>query len=927
MPWLLLLLLPGTVLGTTFTPVTSSSSCTSGSYLDTATFSCVACDATTQDVTPDGYGCQCKAGYIRDFNTTSTTAPNPPCIACTYASDSLRLFCMTCDSTTTGFDTSTRECTCATGGLVETDQAGVTRTYKSCVTCTAGSYLSGGVCLPCNDPLMQASTSTCACNSSYTQVNGATYNDGVCLHTATTTDMQTNYPASTAYTVTYPNVVSAAGTTTSSVTSAVLERWFYEAAVKCTREAGVQWCQMLANMCVLQMYLESSAACAAWISLTAALTTNGFTGWGTGIGFLYFANTGFLDDIDGITTSYSFERTDVPYTDTLDMRLASYAFNGTFLGWHNLTTQLNLCGGEYDRVTKWTGYGHWQLIECDLDINRFVRANDTVFYDPYFVNTDGTLYPMPVIIANYRDSSNSEPMAEYDEYFFQKSYGASARLMRRFFLWDNLSGRVGSTTNSPTVVRMLNTAGILVKTQTQDPNSITPPRLVLSYSEIDITDLANSTVYNIQSQFGSAYSMTVGDGSFGDGYSFWFPIVLVSGLVLLGIRGYRWSKANRPAQATCRELRIGLGLLFRTVSHIFGLGYIGFAWYWYAVFKWPNAIVTLMPSDPEISQDLLLYYVVTWGGVFVGTLMMLWRQTKTDFLLIDWEDPHGRVYDEHKHAIQAPVSTWRKLFVANEFARLQIVRLVDYNLTCVLVLAFLGGVPSFEEPYYNASCNTPSGNDLHLCNPWARSTLMRIAVDSFFWVTVTLVQVLWTKLVVQRYYKHPSSQILDVLSLANVSAWILPDKFAGYYLHGQSSLQHADTALCEFSQLLSDEEENITSRRGLLPDSDLQEFLMFMSTSSREKIDNFLEEVRALQKAQEDSMSWFEGIKEQFRNRRDHRMIQPGSASLVDASKAVNQVLRRFIKQMQTVAHCGINARMVAILFCHDCCRCTRRPR
>ena len=45
---------------------------------------------------------------------------------------------------------------------------------------------------------------------------------------------------------------------------------------------------------------------------------------------------------------------------------------------------------------------------------------------------------------------------------------------------------------------------------------------------------------------------------------------------------------------------------------------------------------------------------------------------------------------------------------------------------------------------------------------------------------------------------------------------------AGYYLHGTSALPHADTAVSDFTQLLADEEANVTSRRGLLPDSDLQ---------------------------------------------------------------------------------------------------------
>lgn len=342
----------GPVAATTFT-VASQTSCASGEYYDIASFSCVACDAT-QDVTSDGFGCVCKAGYIRDFSGTGTSAPNPPCTKCAQASSSDRYHCMTCDGTTTGYDTSTLECGCAASlGLVEVDLSGVIQSAKSCITCTAGSYLHNGVCTACADPYMQASAGTCACSAAYTQVND------VCLNTATYNDIQTTYPASSAYTVKYNDVESAAGGSTTSVTSAVLSQWFYEAAVKCKRQAGVEWCQMLANMCVLQMYETSASACALFISLTTALTTHGFQGWGSTYGYLYLATTTLLTDASSsaISTSFSYSRTTSPYTDTITMRLASYAFNGTFLGWSDLTTQLALCGGEYDNLMKWTSFG------------------------------------------------------------------------------------------------------------------------------------------------------------------------------------------------------------------------------------------------------------------------------------------------------------------------------------------------------------------------------------------------------------------------------------------------------------------------------------------------------------------------------------------------------------------------------------------
>eukprot|EP00657_Telonema_sp_P-1_P006282 TRINITY_DN24591_c0_g1_i1.p1 TRINITY_DN24591_c0_g1~~TRINITY_DN24591_c0_g1_i1.p1 ORF type:complete len:127 (+),score=42.35 TRINITY_DN24591_c0_g1_i1:282-662(+) len=99
---------------------------------------------------------------------------------------------------------------------------------------------------------MQATAGSCACSSGYTEVNSR-----VCLHSQTTAELQTLYPSSTAFVVEYPDVESAGTAITSSLTSAVISEWFYEAGVKCTRqvdEAGVAWCQMVANMCVLQMY-------------------------------------------------------------------------------------------------------------------------------------------------------------------------------------------------------------------------------------------------------------------------------------------------------------------------------------------------------------------------------------------------------------------------------------------------------------------------------------------------------------------------------------------------------------------------------------------------------------------------------------------------------------------------------------------------
>ena len=58
-----------------------------------------------------------------------------------------------------------------------------------------------------------------------------------------------------------------------------------------------------------------------------------------------------------------------------------------------------------------------------------------------------------------------------------------------------------------------------------------------------------------------------------------------------------------------------------------------------------------------------------------------------------------------------------------------------------------------------------------------------------------MLQVLYVKTIHNRYVRHATSQLVDLMSLTNISAFILTDKFAGYYIHGQSNLPHADTDL------------------------------------------------------------------------------------------------------------------------------------
>jgi len=220
-----------------------------------------------------------------------------------------------------------------------------------------------------------------------------------------------------------------------------------------------------------------------------------------------------------------------------------------------------------------------------------------------------------------------------------------------------------------------------------------------------------------------------------------------------------------------------ISILFRSMGNVFGLGFLCLCWFYYTLFKFQGTIINLMPSDYAILDDLYKNFALGFLGVFVGHLFLMFGQTSIDVFMIDWENRHELF--RGAETVKAPISTWRVLFVGNQFARLQSARLTNFDFTCFAVLVLLTGLPSMTRNYYSASCITADGDDLDGCSAWAKSDFMRFAIFSFFWIAVEFIQVIYVTYVKQRYWKHPSKQLLDLMSLANISIWIMPDKYAG----------------------------------------------------------------------------------------------------------------------------------------------------
>lgn len=85
--------------------------------------------------------------------------------------------------------------------------------------------------------------------------------------------------------------------------------------------------------------------------------------------------------------------------------LATYDLSGAWLGLANWTVQLQACGGPTDHAAAWAAFGTSYATACAVAPAELLALADYSgssprFYDPFIVQDDGSLYPIPVRVTN-----------------------------------------------------------------------------------------------------------------------------------------------------------------------------------------------------------------------------------------------------------------------------------------------------------------------------------------------------------------------------------------------------------------------------------------------------------------------------------------------------------------------------------------------
>lgn len=551
---------------------------------DSAVLGCTTCGSSTRiplngtrDIFGNSAACGCPSGQA---NVVTSCDPNTlggcaidlcsVCPAGSAPAGSDSSVCLPCGNSTAGYDSWSGDCTCGalgvagTHALVERSPTGSLLPAKECVACPNrtrvflqaaplyGIAASAYVCAKCADPhASMTATGECVCDAGYRAAGvlgvfpWATIS---CLPDTMATPLLTTYSEASAVSVSYYSVTraSAPSTTTSIVgkTSKAFQHIFAAAAVGCAmRKPGTNSdaCQALANLCVLQLYDAGSTVCSLYTSLYNArkAAVNGFQGWpGSGLPFLYYgaADARSTTTDPALARTMSFDEAKEPGTSNgVEIYLAAYALNGTFLGLQRLRDQLAAyCDGAHfvsagsraessgswsgsPAAAPWLSYGvgYASSYTCDLSLlAASPLAKEPVFYDAYIRDAAAdavriaaqvkaaaagggssalssaagtaaaglpvTLYPIPIAITNLRLADGSTPNVNS-----RVSAESNDVYVRRFTLAEAVSG-ITSPGSPSELLRYA--AAIRVTFRARDdtagrPNLLTPPLITVTYKE------------------------------------------------------------------------------------------------------------------------------------------------------------------------------------------------------------------------------------------------------------------------------------------------------------------------------------------------------------------------------------------------------------------------------------------------------------
>ncbi|KAG7208561.1 hypothetical protein KM043_014777 [Ampulex compressa] len=326
------------------------------------------------------------------------------------------------------------------------------------------------------------------------------------------------------------------------------------------------------------------------------------------------------------------------------------------------------------------------------------------------------------------------------------------------------------------------------------------PLLIVEYEEITNTD-----PFDIREIF-IDYKITFILKNHDINYDLQVLIGVFSGIAVIFSAIKTWSHCKRNHNCTLNFALLIWFIIYAmgTVGSTITLTLVLSGIYIFIFYKGQTAPYILLP-DTKNEGDMQIYMAIAFSFKVVEVIGFIYRQWNMDIFFIDWEQPR-KLANEFKYDSPLQVNIlnlqkltnmkltlliWRTYFVANEWLNLQTRRRTNILLQTIFTLSILEVI------------------GLHF---WT-AAIPELTLDSDF-----------------------SKD--NLCSITNISVFILPFNYYGFYIHGRSVHGYADTDLRTLISDLKNEESNLCAHRGLVPGTTDQTYIVSLTETFKMFYDN-----------------------------------------------------------------------------------------
>ena len=540
---------------------------------------------------------------------------------------------------------------------------------------------------------------------------------------------------------------------------------------------------------------------------------------------------------------------------------AKYDLEGNFLGYENITTQMQLCGADYKLGRDYRHFGKSVKTTCKFDPSKLVDAdlqpnNTDMFYELFLVDTENNYIDVPVKIQNYVDSNGDKPN-ESDNI-------SNWKFTRRFFIYDTKSGiegadafEGGSTYSS--YIRWLHRVEIVIELDPDGDDTLYIPYVELEYRSKALSFIENSA--NDEVSFRAKYTFNPDD--------YWIVAYIFFGIIngfvvlITGFKIFSWTRRH-PKQLMGSVY--WMKLIYKLIFYFFETWSTLMFWYLFAVsaslyafFKLGTSPILLMFQDEDnnLTPYAVIFTITICFKLFVIIAKTI-SQSYASFYVLDREKNMSSLYNTLTNALQKDHAddrdfydrevkeeeepkAWRSIFVMNELNELLTSKVINVEVVMIWSLFLLQG-----QGWEFASEYDPNIN-------FSNSRSPETYVISFFTFSITIMLtgfvIYAIRYAIAFVFPPGYMEFEDLCTVANISLFIFDEKFHGYYIHGEWPSNSADVTLDVLKRELDREGDGGKNFRGLVESKpNLQTYEFYIPYSMRKMFDKVFEENERAQK-------------------------------------------------------------------------------